>query len=365
MLQLPLPNAIKKYSIALLIFSSMNTAAAETNWSKVIETAPRSPQVLLQLDPYGQILAKAMQMPNGQFRLVYFYSFKPFLKPRIYIDNYQGPDSIATICRASLRDGKPFKGKLKFTVDAWVHNAASLEIVPIINYPRKKIGQVSNVVFENPFVLGPVNVDFDVTKVVYSTIPGRPKNEFQSNADILNYYRDLLKTEAMKPNQVQASIDLSDKNGFACDLMLKNLSIKVSQQASYETGAPTKTEWIGNVDYLNMFKIYWKTEPFYFKDATSVSDEDRAFVLGYKSSYSFTQLQESKPSRVTSLIKSLSLNIDALKTRQIDEWSYNDIENNVVMASEYSMPKVLSKDEELILLDQYDGIAIRPTSEEM
>lgn len=348
MLRMPAQNALKKCSIALLFFTTAASAVATTDWQKLVELAPYSRIVKLKLDNDGHITAYAMKMPNGHYRLIRFLDYMAPLKPRIYIENYQGPDSVAQLCKDSAENGKTFKAKMKFTVDAWAHNQASLQ----------------NIVFDNPFTFSPVHVDFETTNLKYTRIPGRPDYDRPFAWEILDYYRNLLNTEAAKPNQVQASIDLSDKNGFACDIMAGRLAIKITQQAIYETGAPRRSDWLNTTEYLDMFKIYWKTEPLFFNDTANVSAEDRAFVLGYKSSPGFANLVKGKVSRLSRLIESLVVNIDSLKTLPQDQWTTLNTEDNRTMTAEFSVPNERNEKQDLVILEATDGIAIRPTSEE-
>ena len=348
MLRMPAKNVLKKYSIALLFFTTAAFAVATTDWQKLAEIAPYSKNVQLKLDKDGHITAYALKMPNGHYRLIRFLDYMAPLKPRIYIENYQGPDSVAKLCKESTENGKTFKAKMKFTVDAWAHNQASLQ----------------NMIFDNPFSFTPVHVDFENTKLKYSRIPGRPDYDRPFAWEVLDYYQDLLNTEAAKPNQVQASIDLSDKNGFACDIMTGGLAIKITQQALYETGAPRRSDWLNTTEYLELLKIYWQTEPLFFNDSANVSAEDRAFILGYKSSLDFANLVKGKPTRLSRLMESLTVNIDKLKTLSQDQWTTLNTEDNRTMTAEFSVPNQRNEKQDLVILEAYDGIAIRPMSEE-
>lgn len=342
---------LKKMSVGAVVMTMALKALAATDWSEVIKAAPFSKNVTLTYDEKGYVELKAIQLPNGHFRLTDFSNYQASKKPRVYVDLPNGLTDVEKQCQISAKDKKPFKAFLKLTVNPMLQ--------PGSLYPNMKMtlqGQtstLSNVQFENPYTLGTVKVDFSAVNMTYSRIPHVPEYE-QLGWMVKDYFVKLLNSQAQATGTADVTIDLSDMNGFACDLMLGKIQLKVTQTATYSPGAAERYVWMDSDEYVKVFKSYWQGETLFFgENSSAVTKEDRAFLLGYQSSPLNFETVSISTIRLQSLIHSLTFNVTSLSSQQKDQLSADDLKINRTLTDTFTIPNGADRDtvRELIISD--------------
>ncbi|WP_413290453.1 hypothetical protein [Bdellovibrio sp. HCB337] len=340
---------LQKTCAPLALFLISHSAMA-TDWNQLIAVAPTLTTERVSLDTNGLVSADVAKLPNGKYRLIEFQSFSARLKPVLAIAVPKGL-KLEELCTIDTFFDKrnAFNAKLTFTVNPALANEGSL----LAN---------SGISFENVFTLVP---QIYISKYGFhfsATVPGVPHGQQKMG----EYFSEFLQSHALKTKDGTVTIDLSEMNGFACDLMNGSVSFVVSGKLTYEAGLPKVSDWLGAELYEYIFLSYWKSQPSFVKTvtATDTHTEDEAFNLGISSGLprEVSGYILNTPEKLQKLMKSLKKDLESVTPEQKAQLKFDDLQNNWSMTLLYSAPKDLQQSQSLKI--SVDPVVVVPMKKE-
>lgn len=241
---------LNKYLIlkfVLLILSCQSFAI--TDWDDLNRLAPQANMLSVKSSD-GSVQAKLIRFSGQVVRIKELTSVYSKSRPQIVVD---GPEqNIQQLCEKSIRFGRRFGAKL------------ILSLSPFFRQP-----QDFKVYSEN-------GDEFDLFRLSNNLNIGKPQILVSNSAlkwslidtpigqgSIQEIYQKFLNDKIGMAAINLVEIDLSDKNGLACDLMEGYLSFTLKQEVQHETGFPDSVDWIGKDNFVATFQSFWDLNTYY------------------------------------------------------------------------------------------------------
>lgn len=333
-----------KRLLSTILISMVSSLAFATDWTEYIKEYPSLRETKLRLDNDGHVEAKVFKRASGKYRFLGFNSYSVSKRPIITIDSANITDT-NELCQNSLRLNKKFKATMRLQVDPLFETS---------NNENSLIKGIALKDFENPVNVSETVLEFSKAGVGWSFWD--TENTLKANGNpVWTVYLDFL-NKAIKESSSSGSVevDLSEYNGLACDLLDGTLVIRLKKEVSYEAGKPVGQTWLGSDQFTNIYKSFWKTHPLLtFTELTSKENAmAEAALLGYVSAQEIQSSELFKNNqRIQTLLQSMKLRSEKLKTLQPQDTSSKELIDNLMMTYEYSVPSKLQIQSSYIIFD--------------